>query len=511
MNDICKDWDVIVVGSGLGGLSCAGMLAKNGRRVLVLEKHKKVGGYAHQFKRKAGKDVTYHFDVALHVTGAMNEGGSSRRILEEMGAWDKIEVKRLGEMFRASFPDFEITVPDDKELFHKKLVEQFPGDRDGIDSLFAMIDTFADEVAELQAAAIPGGPPQADFAERYPTLAKYMAASLHDFVFDHLTDEKAAAVFCQLWPYIGLPPKRASAFLYMQMWLSFFKGGAYYIQGGGYALSKAMASCVEERGGKVLTRREVTRILVEDGRCVGVETKDDGEFTAPVVVSNAPAPITFGDLIEDSEVDSAYLEQVRSMEHSISIIQAYIGLKGTPQEIGFEDAEYFLNPTYDYEEGFDRMLDDDYSLGSCVLANNTMVNPGDTPPGRSIIEIAVLGVGKHWCGLKKDEYKKKKAKVTEMLIDRFSEIIPDIRERIEVIEVGTPHTMERYTGNPGGAVYGYASTPTGHSIFRPNADTPIPGLYLASAWTFPGPGFGGTLAGGATTAAIILNKKPPLT
>ncbi len=157
------------------------------------------------------------------------------------------------------------------------------------------------------------------------------------------------------------------------------------------------------------------------------------------------------------------------------------------------------------------MLNDDYSLGSCVLANNTVVNPGDTPPGRSIIEIAILGIGKHWCGLAKDEYKKKKAKMTEMLIDRFSEIIPDIRERIEVIEVGTPHTMERYTGNPGGAVYGYASTPTGHSIFRPNADTPIPGLYLASAWTFPGPGFGGTLAGGATTAAIILSKKPPLT
>jgi prolycopene isomerase len=91
-----------------------------------------------------------------------------------------------------------------------------------------------------------------------------------------------------------------------------------------------------------------------------------------------------------------------------------------------------------------------------------------------------------------------------MLVDRFSEIIPDIRDRIEVIEVGTPRTMERYTGNPYGAVYGYASTPSGHSVFRPRPDTPVPGLYLAGAWTFPGPGFGGTLAGGANTAQIIL-------
>jgi prolycopene isomerase len=506
MGDIRKDWDVIVVGSGLGGLSCAGMLAKNGKRVLVLEKHSKVGGYAHQFKRKAGKDTTYYFDVALHVTGAMNEGGSSRRILEEMGAWGKFEVKQMDEMLRANFPDFEITIPADKDAFHKKLIDQFPDQKDGIDSLFATVDKFAAEIGGLQRTSVPGGPPPADFAEKYPTIAKYMASSLHDFVADHVTDDKVSAVFCQLWPYIALPPKRASAFLYLQMWLSFFKGGVFYIQGGGYALSKAMAACVEERDGAVLTKTEVDKILVEDGRCVGVETKKGKIFTAPVIVSNVPAPVTFDSLIDSSVVDPSYLEQVRSMEHSVSLIQAYIGIKGTPAEIGFEDHEYFVNPSYDFEEGFDRMLEDDYSLGACVMANNTSVNPGDTPEGRSILDIAILANGKHWCGLPKDEYKKKKAEVTELLIDRFTEIIPDIRERIEVIEVGTPHTMQRYTGNPDGAVFGYASTPMGHSIFRPRADTPVPGLFLAGAWTFPGPGFGGTLAGGATTATIILNK-----
>ena len=507
MSDIKKDWDAIVVGAGLGGLSCAGMLAKNGKRVLVLEKHGKVGGYAHQFKRKAGKDITYYFDVALHVTGSMNEGGSSRRILEEMGAWGKFEVKQMDEMFRASFPDFEITIPADRDGFYGKLIDQFPDQKDGIDSLFASVDKFAKEIGGLQRASVPGGAPPADFTEKYPTIAKYMAASLHDFVADHVTDEKVSAVFCQLWPYIALPPKRASAFLYLQMWLSFFKGGAFYIQGGGYALSKAMAACVEERGGEVLTKTEVEQILVEEGRCIGVRTKKGDTFSAPVVVSNAPAPVTFDSLIDSSVVDPAYLEQVQSMEISVSLIQAYIGLKGTPKEIGFEDHEYFLNPSYDFEEGFDRMLKDDYSLGSCVMANNTSVNPGDAPDGRSILDIAIFANGKNWCELPKDEYKKKKAEVTELLIDRFSEIIPDIRERIEVVEVGTPHTMQRYTGNPDGAVFGYASTPTGHSIFRPRADTPVPGLYLASAWTFPGPGFGGTLAGGATTARIILNKE----
>ena len=504
MTAIDENWDVIVIGAGLGGLSCAGLLAKNGKKVLVLEKHNKVGGYAHQFKRKAGRDVEYRFDVALHVTGAMDEGASSRRILEEIGAWDRIEVRRLDEMYRSSFPDFEITVPADHELFRQKLIKQFPEEEDGINSLFATADKFADEVAALRKAATPGGPPPPDFAEKYPTLSKYMVASLHEFVSEHVSNEKVSAVFCQLWPYMGLPPKRGSAFLYMQIWLSFFKGGAYYIQGGGYALSRALSGCVEDRGGKVLTRAEVVRILVEDGRCVGVETKKGKRFRAPVIVSNAPAPVTFDKLIDPSVVDPAYLEQVRTAELSVSIIQAYIGIRGTPDEIGFRDHEYFVNAGYDFEEQFDRMLKGDQSSGTCVMANNTSVNPGDTPPGRSIIEIAILADGKLWSGLTKEEYKKRKAEVTEMLVDRFSEIIPDIRDRIEVIEVGTPRTMERYTGNPYGAVYGYASTPSAHSVFRPRPDTPVPGLYLAGAWTFPGPGFGGTLAGGANTAQIIL-------
>ncbi len=504
--DTRERWDVIVVGSGLGGLSCGALLAKNGKKVLVLERHSKVGGYAHQFTRKAGADIKYRFDVALHVTGAMDEGASSRRILEEIGVWDRIRVKRLDVMCRSSFPDFEMVVPADKELFRQKLVAQFPEERDGIDSLFGTIDKFAEEVGALMKASVPGEAPSPDFAERYPTVMKYMAATLHQFVSEHVTNEKVAAVFCQPWPYLGLPPKRVSAFLYLQMWLSFFTGGTYYIQGGGYALSRAMSDAIERRGGKVLTRTEVTRILTEGGRCAGVETKKGEKFSAPIIVSNAAAPITFDKLLDASIVDPAYLQQVRTSEVSVSIIQAYIGVKGTPSEIGFEDHEHFMNFGYDAEEGFDRMLEGDYSQSACVMANNTSVNPDDTPPGRSIIEIAIFADGKRWFGFTEEEYKKKKAEVTELLIDRFSEIIPDLRDRIEVIEVGTPRTMERYSGNPYGAVYGYASTPTGHSIFRPRPDTPVPGLYLASAWTFPGPGFGGTLAGGANTARIILGR-----
>lgn len=501
-----EKWDAIVVGAGLGGLSCATALSKNGLKVLVLERHNKVGGYAHQFVRKAGPGIEYRFDVALHITGGFDEGAPLRSLFQEMGVWDRIEVKRLDKIMHSVFPDFDFTIPADKGLFRQRLIEQFPDERDGIGSLLDTMDRFGEELASMRNNRGARGSSPADFAQSYPTVVKYMTASLRDFVLEHRTNEKISAVFGQLHGYLGLPPKRLSAFVYLQILLSFFNEGAYYIQGGGYALSRALSGCVEKHGGQVLTRTEVERILVEDGRCVGVETRKGETFAAPVIVSNAPAPLTFDKLVDSSVVEPGYLEQVRAGEISSSVIQAYIGLKGTPKEIGFEDHDYFVNAGYDLDGQFESHLAEDYSSGTFGMANNTVVNPGDTPPGRSIVEVLLFADGKRWCGLPKDEYRKKKEGVAEVLLDLAARVIPDIRERIEVIEVGTPHTMERYTLNPYGAVFSYSTTPTGHTRFRPRPETPLPGLYLASTWTTSGPGFGPAVAGGASTARKILKK-----
>jgi all-trans-retinol 13,14-reductase len=191
-------------------------------------------------------------------------------------------------------------------------------------------------------------------------------------------------------------------------------------------------------------------------------------------------------------------------EVSLSAIKAFIGLKGTPSEIGFEKNDYVVVGSYDLDSEFDRFIAEDFAGSPFMMSNNTVINPGDTPEGRSIIQWGTVADGKSWCRLPKETYKNKKVDLTEVIIKRISEVIPDIRDRIEVIEVGTPHTMERYTLNPNGAVSGYALT----SNQRPNLNprTPVTGLFLAGAWTFPGPGFGGTTMSGANTARIILGK-----
>jgi prolycopene isomerase len=115
-----------------------------------------------------------------------------------------------------------------------------------------------------------------------------------------------------------------------------------------------------------------------------------------------------------------------------------------------------------------------------------------------------MAQGRNWIGLDGADYRARKRELESYLLDRLAEAIPDVRDRIEICEVGTPQTMQRYTSNPLGSIYGYAFTPSSHSIHRPQPRTSVPGLYLAGAWTFPAAGFQGTMASGQNTARLVM-------
>ena len=139
-----------------------------------------------------------------------------------------------------------------------------------------------------------------------------------------------------------------------------------------------------------------------------------------------------------------------------------------------------------------------------MLGNHNLADPGHHPEGRSILHVGLLANGSLWMDLDEQVYRERKQELQEYLIDRLEEAIPDVRDRIEVCEVGTPHTMARYTANPQGSIYGYSSEVDSHTIHRPQPRSSVSGLYLAGAWTFPGPGFTGAMASGFNTAKMVM-------
>ena len=498
---LAGEWDVILIGSGLGALMCGAKLTRAGRRCLVLEQHYVAGGYAHHFQRKH-KGAKYLFDVALHQTGSLKNGAFMRQAFEETGILDKIELVEMDTAYRSVFPGLDVTIPQDIEEYRRLLKEKFPAEHEGIDRYFGIMTAIPNELARM---GMPGLETAGDPSEVAPTAMRFMTSSLEDVFDETVEDRQLRALLAQLWPYIGVPPKECSAIIWAQMWYSFHVGGCFYIRGGGQALSNAFCRVIEDGGGAVKLRTMVEKILLDEaGRACGVRTAAGEEFHAPVVVSNASAPMTFNELLDPSVVPASFLEQVNTLPISTSIIEAYVGIDGDAAELGLPEHELFLNVGTDPQEEWEAVRHGEIERQGVLLANHSSVNADACPPGKSVIEAAILAMGEHWIGLSEEEYATKKSRITEFLLDKIAEVIPDIRSRIEVIEVGTPKTMQEYSLNPGGAVYGYANLPSTHTIFRPQQRTPIPGLYLASAWTFPGPGFGGAMTSGYMAASLIL-------
>ncbi len=488
MKSIETDWDVIVIGSGLGGLTSAARMAQSGLRVLVLEQHVYAGGYAHHFLRKVkGTKIVYDFDVALHQTGDLLPGRGMHTTLGKLGVLDRIRLRRFDVAYRTVGPEHDLEIPADIDAYEALLCNEYPEHAGGVHGLFETLRAIDERPS--------GGPSPAAFA--------VMGKSLQELLDEHVRDPRIQSIFSTLWGYLGLIPSQVSAFIYSQMWLSYHAGGCFYVEGGGQALSDAFVDVIEAHGGKVLLRTEVTNIETQGGRVVGVETRNRGRFRAPAVVSNAPAPLTFHQLLDDRSLATSEIELSDSLPLSCSIHQAYVGIKGDAAKLGLPDRSIFHSRSYDFDEELAALEAGDYARQGWMVGNHTVADPTHAPEGRSILHATVMADGRLWEGLDEASYREKKADLEAFLIDRLADRIPDVRDRIEICETGTPHTMQRYSLNPQGAIYGYAHTPTAHSVLRPQPRTGVPGLYLAGAWTFPAPGFTGSMMSGWNTAGLV--------
>jgi len=287
------------------------------------------------------------------------------------------------------------------------------------------------------------------------------------------------------------------------MWASYHLGGCFYIKGGGQSLADAFVEVIEGNRRKVLLRTDVARILTAGGRVCAVETTKGRLLRAPVVVSNAAAPLTFHQLLDRPELATGDCETADALPIAISICQAYIGMRGDASKLGLADRGRFIQPSYDFDAQWDALKRGDYRECGVALCNHNIADPDHHPKGRSIIHSTILADGRLWADLDEAAYREKKRETETYLIDRLVEAIPDARDRIEICETGTPRTMTRYSRNPLGTIYGYSSTVTSHSIHRPQARTSVPGLYLTGAWTFPAGGFQGTIASGLNAARLV--------
>jgi phytoene dehydrogenase-like protein len=503
-----NDYDAIVIGSGLGGLSCAAALARQGFAPLVIEQHDKPGGYATTFARPGG----FVFDVSLHSTTAEERDGVLNLIPGFPEITD-VEFLLHPTLFRTIYPEHDIRAPQrDPRAYITQLSELFPEERDGIAGLFEDMRGLVEDVGRLSSARA-----QVDmsrFAIDFPNLARFHDKTWGEMMDTRLRNPRLKAIVSGQWGYYGLPPSRLSCFYYALPFLGYLSAGGCYPRGRSQAISNALARYITAHGGTILLNTRVDRILVTNQTATGVTTADGKAFTGRAVVSNADPFTTFRQMIADQTTLAEYEAMWQRYSVSLSSFQVFLGLKSDlVRELSLADSEIFVEPSYDPEASYAHALAADVEHGAFGVTLYDAIDRGYSPAGKNTINLMTLqGYGPweqyeaDYVAGRKAAYTREKNRMADVLIQRAeSTLLPGLARAIEVKEIGTPLTNVRYTGHHRGAIYGWDQTVNNSGGTRVGHATPIQNLYLAGAWSRPGHGYAAVIPSGLECFAEIMN------
>jgi phytoene dehydrogenase-like protein len=500
------DFDVIVIGGGLGGLSAAASLARAGARVAVLEQHTVPGGYAHCFRR--GR---FQFEASLHAVDGVAPGGWAHGPLRSLGLLERLRFTRLDPLYAAHLKDCVVTAHADFERYVADLCRAFPAQAAGIRSLTADLRAIFRETRLLMQA---GPRASLELAHAFPTLVRALNETLSDAFGRHSVTGRAASALAGIWSWFGLPPARIGCAQYAIPWGSYHDVGAFYPEGGSMAISRALESVITERGGTVMYRRRVTSIGLEGGRARFVRTARNEELSARAIVSNVSAVDTFVDLLPVSASPSRFLRRLTLAPTSMSSVHVYLGLdRDLPAEYGLPH-EVIVSELETPEDEYNAALAGDFGRVNLCVTSYAAANPSCAPPGKAVINLMACAPWEHadiWgtrgdlTGYRDNErYLRIKDSVADVLIARAERLMPGLRAAIAVQEVATPLTNVRYTRNARGAIYGFANTPETSLLGRPRAKTHIGGLWLASAWSAAGGGQSAAMISGCECGRLVL-------
>lgn len=513
--DPTVQYDAVVIGAGLGGLTTAAILSKRGRKVLVLDQHYVAGGNATDFKRKGG----YVFDVGVHYIGDCGPDGSIPRVLEEAGVEQKFLPMDPDGFDTLVFADgTRFRYPKGIAALEARLLETFPGEAKGVRRWTKFLRQVwrlmrADNQPLPMLAALP----------RSLYAVKHLDSTLEQVLDECTSDPRLRAVMCGPHMDHAVAPSEVSALLHAGLLMHYVAEGAFYPEGGGQAMSDKLVAAVEAGGGKVLLLSKVERILVEAGRAAGVvfSNKHLGRVTvrAPIVVSNADLKRTFQRLLPDQAVPGKVKERVEKYVMAPGIAVLYLGVKrealGPEAEV---NTNYWIFPNDDVEQDYRALREGRFiEQPSIYVTIATNKDPAQKVAPEGVVNLQIMALApsdpKAW-GVDGVEgsygehpaYLDKKAELQARLLRRAREVFPGIEAGIVYTEVATPLTHGRYTGSSNGTPYGIAGTPEQFNTRRPGAQTHLPGLLLAGASTRTAHGVVGAMLSGREAAGAAVKQ-----
>jgi prolycopene isomerase len=511
------EFDVIVIGTGMAGLMAGNALANGGRRTLMLEKRSRPGGCTMNFERK-----DYRFEASNHVINGCAPGGMTYRLLERVGAQERVEFIQL-ESFGRMVDEgrgTDFSLPWELGAHIEMLVENFPQEEAGIRSYYEVFGAMAEALINSHAVMESGDAEQlAHLEEATEEFGKLAGRKAPEVLREYVSDANLIELMLAIPSgFMGTSANvlDASSAIMCDLVFRVDGGQAYYPKGGSGHMSQLLADFFVERGGTLLMNQGVSEITFSGGRATGVISR---RRSSRSISARARSVIHAGDmtalvnqLCPEGSLPQDYVRSINRRRPAISAAILFAGLDLDLRAKGMTESEISRawpgpQPPASFAE---LARDGDYSKQPSAMATiYSNIDPSCCPPGKSVVATMVLaspdrfeealGKGRH----RGRDYKALKDRLMPQLLDKMERAlgVGDLRPHIEVLELSTPITIERFTENRGGSYVGWRYSADQARNLIPQ-QSPVENLFLCGHWVAPGGGVSNVMSGGLNAADL---------
>jgi len=495
-----NQYDTIVIGSGSGGMTAAVALARAGQKVLVCEQHEIPGGWTHSFTLEG-----YKFSTGVHYVGEISRGGFLGAIYQGLGLSNDLEFLELNPdgFDHVVIGDETFDIPKHKRKYIRRLKDRFPHEAEGIDRYFKLVMEISYGLMNINSLKR---------LVKYLRIVPWYFRSGQKLINDHVKDPLLRAILGAQTGDNGLPLSKVSARLHAGVAAHYFRG-AFYPRGGGGAIPKAYVRALQRAGGELRLKTPVEKILIKDGRAVGVELPGGEQVFARNLVSNADPHTTFMKLIGEQHLPWRLKRKVKRIRYSTSCLSLFLAVDLDLEALGFDSGNYWfydhadLNKIYEEGMGEDNLYKEPAGMFVTVT---TLKDPSKMIRGHHTLEVFAFSGYEpfaKWAnepsGDRSWEYQQLKEQITGRMLNALERRIPGLTDSVVFEELGTPLTNAHYLNAHQGNIYGIEKGvwQVGARAFQITSG--IDNLYLCGQSTMTH-GIGGTAASGLMAASVIL-------
>ena len=502
-----KNYDIIVIGAGCGGLTAAACATKEGKKVLLLERHNTPGGFASSFIR--GR---FEFDVSLHQLcgfGKASGLGEVRQIFDYLGISEKIKWAEIPEAYRlitkaSDGSPIDVTMPFGVESYIEAMEKYVPGSKPSMTKLFNLAEEItksSDYFAEAEIKKTPAA--LRKILKEHGNFVRTAPYSVNKVLDALKVPKKAQEIFTAYWLYLGVDCDRLSFIHYISMVYMYLTLGAVTPKLRSHEMSMALTGVIEDNGGEIRYNSHVSRIIFKDGQACGVILKNGEKIMCNHIIANCSPTTAYGKMMKSKDVPESALKRTNARSFGMRGACLYLGLNRSPEDLGINKHSYFITDTANSVNQFNLMKSIDTNNAQVAVCLN-IADPDCSPSGTTLLCITTLYSDNCWADINPENYFDEKDMLAARLIANFESATGiTIHNSIEELEVATPVTFARYTYSPQGTVYGYYGDDWDGIVPRimtEASDCDTKGLRFCGGWGAQLSGISSAIASGRNAA-----------